>query len=55
VIPAGAKLEKEVNVVLSFREISKFYNVLVVYRFPGFDLIFERVDEVLFGETFIFA
>lgn len=52
-VPSGAVLKKEVDVVLRFWEIDELDYVLMVDALPGFDLIFEGVDEVLFCEGLV--
>lgn len=54
-LPAGTVLQEKVDVVLCFREVSELDNVAMVNGFPSFDFVLECVDEVLLGETLVFA
>lgn len=48
-VPAWAKLQKKVDIILRFWKIYEIDDILVVDQLPCFYLIFQSVDEVLLG------
>lgn len=52
-VPTRAELEEEVDIIGGFGEVAELDDMRVMDGLPGFDLILERVDEILLRQGLI--